>query len=830
MASHFFWKPAKLHLQKSLNGLERSLLYQLLLSNQELTKKAFPEIWEQRMSIKDGRMELPHSLSPDEIHDGFMALLRDEAVQQSYRFCFFIDALDEHEDIPQYDHKYMVDELRKWTQISPSSIKLCVSSREENVFENAFAKDRRIRLQDLTRHDMECFVRSRLESVQDHNTRERLTSEIVKKSDGIFLWVVLVIKQLRQALEDGDAVSVFERELAILPTELKKLFNHLLGSISPFRMERARRIFSMVLIHETLPIKLSLLSCLHLDANEMNARSSMEEPDILPVLDYQNGQDPHKWYKAHEKQARRQLQGYCRGLVEDRVNPEVCKQKGDAERLRPEPDPSKPAGSRCILFVHRTVIEFLEESRILEPVTHQLGAFDAIEAISQSHLAEFQRIPSSLIDPLYWPYLYGRIIELRFHSGKDRSQFDFLVQLEHLISRKFPGWLENELPPAEQCVSKAYDHCVLCDEETDPKVSKGSTRPIRPKAPASILAWLGNTSYILWRVTRLGEPSLSDQTRGIVLHCLMRRLDMTEKAEELEGIVACFKKLLNERASPVTRFLWGNFIQLCSTSLRHKNPLWSRTIGQLIVLFLEKYEKNVVHRTEIRFGGRGEAGGWEYTIMNVKVQGKTVVSMSFMQFEPGTTCYTLDSQFGGNASMEQLVKLWHLENEREILGLLEQEREAMERKEQAANLVVTAQEASEESSSNGTPASDTVSRRLQRIDSAAEIRDEGGVTASCLPVETKAEVDPPQPKAAKTRSIHALGIATTIALLGEKISLRSRWAFADVDSSIAVSFPHRAPRLLGSMGFWYDKLNRSGAYIDVGGSHRDCLFQMAALM
>ncbi|KAI4614216.1 uncharacterized protein J4E87_009613 [Alternaria ethzedia] len=207
MASHFFWKPAKLHLQKSLNGLERSLLYQLLLSHRELTKNAFPGIWEQRMSIKDGRMELPHSLSSDEIHDGFMALLRDETVQQSYRFCFFIDALDEHEDIPQYDHKHMVDELRKWTQISPNSIKLCVSSREENVFENAFAKDRRIRLQDLTRHDMECFVRSRLESVQDHNTRERLTSEIVKKSDGIFLWVVLVIKQLRQALEDGDAAS-----------------------------------------------------------------------------------------------------------------------------------------------------------------------------------------------------------------------------------------------------------------------------------------------------------------------------------------------------------------------------------------------------------------------------------------------------------------------------------------------------------------------------------------------------------------------------------------------------------------------------------------------
>ncbi|KAI4605807.1 hypothetical protein J4E83_010470 [Alternaria metachromatica] len=577
MASHFFWKPAKLRLQKSLNGLERSSLYQLLLSHQELTKKAFPEIWEHRMSIKDGRMELPHSLSPDEIRDGFMALLRDETVQQSYRFCFFIDALDEYEDIPQYDQKYMVDTLRKWTQISPSSIKLCVSSREENVFENAFAGDPRIRLQDLTRHDMECFVRSRLESVQDYNTQERLTSEIVKKSDGIFFWVVLVVKQLRQALEDGHDASFFERELAKLPTELKELFNHLLDSISQICRERAHQIFAMVLKHETLPIKLSLLSCLHLDANEMNALSSVEEPSILPVMDYQDGQDPQKWYEEHEKKARRQLHGYCRGLVEDRDHPEVCKQEGGSEDPRPEPDPSKPAGSRCILFVHRTVIEFLEESSILK---HGLGEFDAIEAISQSHLAEFQRIPSSLINPLYWTYLYGRIIELRFHSGKDRSQGDFLVQLEHLISRKFPDWLEKELPPSEECVDDAAD-------------------------------------------------------------------------EEL----------------------------------------------------------------------------------------------------------------GHNASMEQLVKLWHLENEREILELLEQERRAMDSKEQAADLVVTAKETSEKSSSDSTPAFDTASRSLERVDSVAEIRSESGVTASCLPVETKADVDPPQPKAAKTRSIHALGIATIITLL-----------------------------------------------------------------
>jgi hypothetical protein len=111
--------------------------------------------------------------------------------------------LDEYEDSLQHDHKYMVDALRDWTLISPECIKLCVSSREDNVFENAFPHNLRIRLQDLTRHDMEHFARSRLEEIHDDSLRERLTLDIVKRSDGIFLWVVLVVKELRQALEDG---------------------------------------------------------------------------------------------------------------------------------------------------------------------------------------------------------------------------------------------------------------------------------------------------------------------------------------------------------------------------------------------------------------------------------------------------------------------------------------------------------------------------------------------------------------------------------------------------------------------------------------------------
>jgi len=44
-----------------------------------------------------------------------MELVKNEDIQKSYRFCFFIDALDEFEDSRQHDHRSMVDALRNWT-------------------------------------------------------------------------------------------------------------------------------------------------------------------------------------------------------------------------------------------------------------------------------------------------------------------------------------------------------------------------------------------------------------------------------------------------------------------------------------------------------------------------------------------------------------------------------------------------------------------------------------------------------------------------------------------------------------------------------------------
>jgi hypothetical protein len=122
--------------------------------------------------------------------------------------------LDEHEETLQNDDKVLIRILEEWVQLSCGSLKMCVSSREYNVFENVFAIEKRIRLQDLTRLDMERYACDRLKDINNGEQKDRLVAEIGKRSDGIFLWVALVVKVFREYIEDDELELLCEHLLA----------------------------------------------------------------------------------------------------------------------------------------------------------------------------------------------------------------------------------------------------------------------------------------------------------------------------------------------------------------------------------------------------------------------------------------------------------------------------------------------------------------------------------------------------------------------------------------------------------------------------------------
>jgi hypothetical protein len=118
---------------------------------------------------------------------------------------------------------------------SPSpnkSLKVCVSSRPETSFKLDLERCPKLRLQDLTRRDMEVcatdFLRTKCLFNFSDIDENRFVREIVTKSEGVFLWVSLALKSLQRGFINGDDPSKLIERLNTLPSELEKLYGEMI--------------------------------------------------------------------------------------------------------------------------------------------------------------------------------------------------------------------------------------------------------------------------------------------------------------------------------------------------------------------------------------------------------------------------------------------------------------------------------------------------------------------------------------------------------------------------------------------------------------------------
>lgn len=229
IASHYFWHSGS-HMQKSLEGLLRSLLYQIFTADKRLVKKAFPTYFrmdKQFQTIHWSRRELASALR--------------NICDLNVKICLFIDGMDEYN--PHHDHDKLVGDI---VAISKSqNIKLCVSSRPWQVFEDAFRHQMKSKLEDLNFRDIKRFVWDTLaRAASDPGTRTAfrtqnpdataLVRKIAQKSDGVFLWAHLVVHRLRDWLKIGQSLDELDKYVEDFPSELEEYFRRLIFQrISP---------------------------------------------------------------------------------------------------------------------------------------------------------------------------------------------------------------------------------------------------------------------------------------------------------------------------------------------------------------------------------------------------------------------------------------------------------------------------------------------------------------------------------------------------------------------------------------------------------------------
>lgn len=210
----FFFNARGEYLERSIAGVYRSLLMQLLCS--------FPNL----QSVLDDTDIVPLSQKGCPRLNALKELLRNAILALNQRsFTCFIDALDECDEQEVRDMVQFFEELVEDTTDDKIQFRVCFSSRPYPYID--VRQGILLTLEDESGHgeDLVQYVESRLK-IRNQSILEDLKSQILHKSAGIFMWVVLVVEILNK--ESCNGALAIKKKLSEIPSELNDLFRSIL--------------------------------------------------------------------------------------------------------------------------------------------------------------------------------------------------------------------------------------------------------------------------------------------------------------------------------------------------------------------------------------------------------------------------------------------------------------------------------------------------------------------------------------------------------------------------------------------------------------------------
>jgi len=153
-ARAFFWNPGT-HIQKSLAGLLRSILYQLLSQCNEMIRFSVPTRWRAARLVTEFGLDVGNSREAwSEVE--MLAAIRNFVRESrgSFKIFLLIDGLDEF-DGNDAQRLEVIDLLREVA--SSGTSKVCVSSRPWLIFQDEFESCPQLKLENLTRLDIQSY-------------------------------------------------------------------------------------------------------------------------------------------------------------------------------------------------------------------------------------------------------------------------------------------------------------------------------------------------------------------------------------------------------------------------------------------------------------------------------------------------------------------------------------------------------------------------------------------------------------------------------------------------------------------------------------------------
>lgn len=292
----YFWA-AGIEAQRTLPGMLKSLLFQVLIQSPSLIKHVFPRQLRQMKISRfqsDPSVEKFQDFGNTQIQEAFDHLL-DKADNSDHRICFLIDGLDEFQG-DDLVHEDLAAKLKSWT--TGGEVKLLVSSRPWRPFRKMFTDYPTLHLHELNRADIRTYAISQLEQDREirqigfdvmKKTIDDIVEKLVDQAQGIFLWAHLVLHTVRQDIRRRYSADLLMAKMREYPSDLDDLYDALREPIekSPIDMKLSNR---MLLLACNVPEGF-ILSALAFSWLLKDDQSGLLDPNFPPSIKSQ----PYSW-------------------------------------------------------------------------------------------------------------------------------------------------------------------------------------------------------------------------------------------------------------------------------------------------------------------------------------------------------------------------------------------------------------------------------------------------------------------------------------------------------------------------------------------------------
>lgn len=350
----FFWNLGTPE-QKSQEGLSRTFLYQILSNNPSLIADVLPNMW-RGLYDTETDAALP---SVAETRYAFQTIALRSDIG---KFCIFIDGLDEF--VGNY-----LDGITFLKELAVNKhIKIIVSSRPIADCVNSFDSLPTLQLHHLNHDDISSYMKDVIgshrymqELISQHPVEgNEIMQDIVAKSSGVFLWVILACRSLVSGFSDCDRVRELRQRVDELPPELEEMFQHMLSRINKRHREQGARMLRLChAAHQARgshkfanvnSLSLAILNAVDINTDQIQSLTNYDKRRLCKELDGR-------------------LRSRCGGLLElqtksspvflDLTDHCFCGTNQDDKTHDAQID-------QVVVFMHRTVFEFLSYEKVWE--------------------------------------------------------------------------------------------------------------------------------------------------------------------------------------------------------------------------------------------------------------------------------------------------------------------------------------------------------------------------------------------------------------------------------------------------------------------------------